>query len=179
MSVEKFFITILFTLEFLSKIAERSSHWRNIVFKLEFAPCVFVFFAEMLGIFKRHWLTGISLCTYCRWTYSRLAKRIHTNQSMYYFRGMETQRVRPSNAADLALPVNLCCVSTFLASFQISHEVNIRLPILSGVTWNPIVLSRQFRWRSFRGQVKKICSAVSLSLQHSVYASYTSWSMAC
>ena len=54
-----------------------------------------------------------------------------------------------SNSTDL----NPLVVKTHTA-FQLSHEVNIRLTILSSVTWNPIVLSRQFCLSTSGEQVK-------------------------
>ena len=65
---------------------------------------------------------------------------------------LNIQQILPSNFADLTLSANLCCINTFITkthtAFQLLHEANIRLTILSGVTCNPIVLSRQHRYRA-------------------------------
>ena len=81
-------------------------------------------------------------------------------------RRVEVQRVLPSNFVNLSLAANFCYINILLAethtAFQLSKKFNIRLTILSGVTWNPIVFSSQFRWSIYCEQVKKTCSAVSL-----------------
>ena len=127
------------------------------------------------------------MCTIRRKTYSRLVKRIRTKphlvhhpsnhlapQDHYYFGATAAlQFCWPCSLSQSLLRQYPLLAKTHTA-FALTHEVNIRLTILCSISWDPIVLSRQFRWSTYCGQVKKTCSGVSLSLRHSGYASSTS-----
>ena len=92
----------------------------------------------------------------------------HRHHDQVLLRDVKIQPVLPFNSTDLFFSANLCFVNTHLA--KANTNTNTYHMRLLGVTWNCIVHSKKFRWLTYRGQAKKTCCAVSLSLWHSVHA---------
>ena len=129
--------------------------FRDDVFHKNLRACLRYTICFFIGLLAKGWESskdiGLPMCT-IRKTYSRVAKRICTKPNRVRHTSIKSHPPGPQSSitsGDVIISVILCCTKTSFANkhivFQFSHDISIRFTTLSGVTWDPIVLSRKFR----------------------------------